>query len=145
MEKKEFLDKILGMTVYCDLTEKEKKSYSYRDKKFRQKSKKQLPTLEDYLYIEWMSGGVTGGDCWGGTADSYVTGEPEPEFTEFDGIIELVAPDITFLKYKQLIKKNIIKQDSYSVDEYYGNSTNYSYKYIKLSDYYEALKDLDVI
>ena len=42
---------------------------------------------------KWTTGG-TWGDCWGNTGECF--SDPQPEFEEFDRLIERIAPNITF-------------------------------------------------
>lgn len=102
---------------------------------------------EIYLCNEWCSGGISGGSCWddGKEDNHYATrGESEPEFTSLDNILNEICPNITYLQYKKLIAE-VIKEDGYTECEYYGNSTNHSYKTILIKDLYEALKELSLL
>jgi hypothetical protein len=114
-------------------------------KKSSSKKIKETCLEELYLYNEWCSGGISGGNCWGDDNHYAVEGESEPEFTDLDNILNEICPNITYLQYKKLISKVIKEEDSYTQIEYYGNSTIYSYKTILLKDLYDALKELNIL
>jgi hypothetical protein len=102
---------------------------------------------EIYLCNEWCSGGISGGSCWDDSKEDnhYATrGESEPEFTSLDNILDEICPNITYLQYKKLITK-VIEEDSYIQNEYYGNSSHYSYKTVLLKDLYDTLKELSLL
>lgn len=98
-----------------------------------------------YLYIKWMTGGMGGGSCWDdGSQPTHhysIDGEPEPDFDDLDTLLLKLCPDITFLQYKKLIN-GLVKQSSYTEDEYYGNSTTYGVKTISLSELVAKLQEM---
>jgi hypothetical protein len=152
-----FLEALKNIIIY---EEKEEKDRTYRTrhsivnenitidgfviKKSSSKKIKETCLEELYLYNEWCSGGISGGNCWGDDGHYAAEGESEPEFTDLDNILNEICPNITYLQYKKLISK-VIKEDSYTQHEYYGNSSNYSYKTVLLKDLYDALKELDLL
>lgn len=150
METNEFLQKVneLGVSLRRKVTEKK---HSWNDDTFvhlypKDKAKKPI-TLEDYLYNEWCTGGISGGSCWDDGSDDHhyaTSGEPETDFTDLDAILEGLCPNLSFLQYKKLTSA-IIKTDSRTEHEYYGNSTNYATKMVKLGDLYEKLKEMSLI
>lgn len=74
------------------------------------------------LTVEWTTGGITGGSCWGGSPDSAVEADPEPEFEILDKILEAEAPTATFLEYRRMMKDpNIVTTRTWEDREYYGN------------------------
>lgn len=91
------------------------------------------------LSVEWRTGGITGGSCWGGEANISIDADEEPEFEELFSILELVAPNLTFLHYRNLLK--IVKQDDRTDREYYGNCSYYTIRRICLDDLYRFLKE----
>ena len=96
------------------------------------------------LELSWRTGGVTGGSCYGSVADIPVTGEPEPEFVEFDKLLESICPDITFLQYKRICSE-CIKTDSRTENEYYGNSNIYGVKTVNLRELYDVLCSKNIL
>jgi hypothetical protein len=91
------------------------------------------------VYIQWQTGGMSGGSCWG-TEATPCGGEEKPDFKDLDTILEHFTPKITFLQYKKLDK--LIKETEHSVSEYYGNYSDYKRNYIILKELYETLKEL---
>lgn len=100
--------------------------------------------LEKFPYAgeeyQWSVGGMSGGNCWGGepTYSSYA--EDGPDDTELDGILELVAPRITFLQYKRL--GDVYDRRDKTNYEYYGNYTYYKIKSLNLRKLYSKLVEI---
>lgn len=145
MTLEEFLEKLRGLdvTVYERVDDKKK---TYSNPYYRIKNrKKDSFTGEDFLFNEWRTGGVSGGSCWDeGESRHYpVSGEPEPDFTDLDAVLEALCPNIPYLQYKKLLP--LIKSDERTEYEYYGNSTTYGFKVLKLSDLYNELVKLKLI
>lgn len=92
-----------------------------------------------FIEMYWQTGGVGGGSCWEDSEHHSLAGEPEPEFTAFDRILEAVSPAITFLQYKNLAAE-VIEFSSRSENEYYGNSTTYGVKKVVLRTLFDALQ-----
>lgn len=98
-----------------------------------------------YIYVEWSTGGTRGGSCWGDSENYAYTSDDQPsDLTDLDLIIENIASEITFMEYKK-ITRNIIETDSRSVDEYYGNSTNYAMKKCNLEKLYTVLVENNIL
>jgi hypothetical protein len=94
---------------------------------------------EPAVWIKWHTGGVTGASCWDDSpANRPVSGESQPEFEEFDRILEAICPSITFLQYKGICR-DVVKDYDYSDRDYYGNTDTYSFKYVLMKDLYNAL------
>ena len=142
MTYEEFIDEIKTMFVADDYSgqfkikdrrpkeNKKPRSYSYYD------------NTEEYerprLYVEWETGGYIGGSCWDNSnPQPYTTGNQPEELTSLDTILERFVPTITFLQYRQIAP--LIKTDSRTENEYYGNSTDYSYKELDLKDLYDFM------
>lgn len=96
------------------------------------------------LEITWRTGGVTGGSCYGSVADVPVEGDPEPDFTELDNLLEAICPQVTFLQYKRICSE-CIKTDSRTENEYYGNSNIYGVKTVNLRQLYDVLCDKNIL
>jgi hypothetical protein len=79
---------------------------------------------------EWVTGGVTGGSCW-----RSVSAEEMPAWLE--EFLETIAPETSFLKFRRLQQK--CTRYSYTNDEYYGNSTDYAFQVLTVSDILAAL------
>jgi hypothetical protein len=89
--------------------------------------------------IEWRTGGVTGGNCWGDEANEPVDADQEPEFDDLNRALELFAPNITYLHYRTLASQ--FEMDERCQSEYYGNCYYYAIKRITLDVLYLFLKD----
>jgi len=99
-------------------------------------------TRETELRGSEVSTGGTSGGGYGEDSNPrpYVNDNPEPiELVELDRILELVWPEITYLQYKALVREAGVKTESYTQNEYYGNSTNYVYMTVKLGELYKAI------
>ncbi len=91
------------------------------------------------LLLKWEVGGTTGGSCWGGTPEPYVSSSPEPPWTHLDDILEHFCPNITFLQFRQLERHVELTDDGYT--DFYGNSTKYAMKVLPLESLYEFLNE----
>lgn len=90
------------------------------------------------LRVKWETGGVGGGSCWeDSNPQPYTSNEQPEELTDLDNLLEEIAPNITFLQYRNLAK--LIKNSSYTQNEYYGNCTNYAIKKIYIKELYDYL------
>lgn len=133
MDKKTFIKKCIP---YADKhNDGERPEYGY-------KTRKTLPrTTLTKFYNEWSTGGVEGGSCWDtGEEDnhhSYTSSNPPATLTGLDAFLEAEFPNISFLTYKRLEAK--VKIGDYSVNEYYGNRSDYGTKSLEFEDVYEVL------
>lgn len=97
--------------------------------------------LNEYsLSVEWTTGGVTGGNCWGGEANVPVEPEAEPDLEILDEILEKICPEINVFLYKRLCKK-VITEDKYTDNQYYGNCYYKKKKTLNLDALYEFLNE----
>lgn len=92
----------------------------------------------DHYQVEWRTGGMCGGNCWGDSADHPVDADPEPDMPLLDQLLEEVCPDISFIKYKHVLNK-CVKHDTTTMHEYYGNYTMFAQKRVNFRDLYDAL------
>lgn len=90
----------------------------------------------------WSMGGSVG-NCWG---DPMIEISPDSplEFTEFDNILEIICPDITYLKYKK-IKQSCCSIETEYNNDYYGGGTTSAFHVCDLHLLYESLCDLNLI
>lgn len=97
----------------------------------------------DSVKYEWITGGQSGGSCWG--TDNYhsVPGDPEPMNTILDAILETITPQISFMQYKKLQRLWVVddKQDN----DYYGNYTVYAIKRMALRQLYDELNRMNLL
>lgn len=98
---------------------------------------------EPIVAVQWITGGLTGGNCWQDhdeTCWESMSGDPEPELTDLDTILEHFKPDISFIQYKRLYQE-LIERGEHRSNEYYGNYTDYAHKFIRLRRLYNYLSD----
>jgi hypothetical protein len=91
-----------------------------------------------FLAESWTTGGLSGGSCWGGEPDTGVQGEREPEFRDFDTILEHFYRAVTFLAYKRLTAE-LVHYADYTENEHYGNYYHKAEKWIDLKELFEVL------
>lgn len=85
------------------------------------------------IKVEWTTGGITGGNCYGDRADRSLDADLEPEFRTLDDILLLLSPNITYLQHKMLCRE-IIYQTTSGYSDYYGNYTNTAIKSFNISN-----------
>ena len=95
---------------------------------------------EPVFYVEWVTGGQEGGSCWGGEPYSR---SPEKE-PELDALMELLDDlDLRLRHANQILKE--METGTYEDRGYYGNWTEYGYKYITLSKVHEKLAEFGYV
>jgi hypothetical protein len=127
MEYKEFINKIKAAEI--DINPQVYRS-DIAEKLFIKGDYKKPRT--DFICQYWEVGGVSGGSCWE-TSDPqpYHTNEDRPKtFNELDAILELIYPQIGFLQYKHI--ESMVVYDEATEYEYYGNRTDYEYRWLDL-------------
>jgi hypothetical protein len=110
----------------------------YPERKWGEKTDdtNQIPAL----VLRWTTGGTSGGSCWDdGEHDNHYSreGEPQPDWDDLHKILEHLTPLLPFLQYKKLMK--LVRKDSYTENEYYGNSTTYAVHLMEIKPLYEFL------
>ena len=91
----------------------------------------------------WVTGGRCGGSCWDdGEEDHHRprSSDTEEPFTSLDNLLLKFCPNLSFIHYKKISEK-LIQRYQHSDNEYYGNYTDYEFKYIQVKDLYNYLKD----
>lgn len=86
---------------------------------------------------EWSLGG-TFGNCYGGKSTREA--EPQPDFSEFESLIEKVCPDISYLTYKKIASECCKIVTSYDND-YYGGSWSNACHECDIEKLYSILKE----
>lgn len=94
--------------------------------------------------VEWITGGRTGGNCWGDSANYPVDPEPEPDLPLLDELFELICPDMRIKDYKQILAEVVCTSD-HSEYEYYGNYTTRGTKTVWFNQLYKVLCDRNLI
>ena len=96
---------------------------------------------------EVCTGGTSGGSCWNEGETTYhgYHNEVTPELASLDMVLEEIAPNITYLQFKKLLREADVKEFTHSTGDYYGNKSDYAKKYVNLGDLYDALVSLGLI
>jgi len=82
----------------------------------------------------WVTGGATGGDCWG--ASPYrLDPEKEPDIERLIDLLEEI--DVSLRESRQLL--DMFERGTYEEGGYYGNYTLYAYKYVSYAAIYDKL------
>ena len=92
---------------------------------------------EPVIYSRCEVGGYRGGSCYDTVAKPYTVDEPEDYMKVLDLVMSELSPNISYSKYKGI--SNLIRTNSETDREYYGNSTDYEIRYIILSELYDYL------
>lgn len=109
-------------------------------------AEKSISDLLDSGYIGFTirTGGRSGGDCWGSQSSEERDNDIDTYNNYLDNILEIIAPELTYLTYRK-IDKNIIKKSQYTKHEYYGNSDVYHVELIPIKELVETLNDKKVL
>jgi len=94
---------------------------------------------EPVIYMRWETGGVSGGSCWDSSNPQPYTTDGEPSFKVLDLVLKELCPDISYLMFKGI--EELINDSETSDWEYYGNCTDFSIKYIVLSELITYLEE----
>ena len=98
----------------------------------------------DKICVEWTTGGMTGGSCWNDGADCPVSAESPKELVALDEILEVLAPNLSFLQYRHILR-DCVTESSGTHNDYYGNYTDYVRKTLDLDALYEELVNMEII
>jgi hypothetical protein len=104
--------------------------------------KKEYYLREDVISWRWVTGGMSGGSCWG-DKPSYMGSEEEPEETPLDEFLQKYFPLMPYFAYKKLLTLVDSKEDY--EPEYYGNYTNYRVKSISKDVLLNYLIDIGLV
>jgi len=94
---------------------------------------------EHVIYSSYSSGGMSGGSCWGDKAQPYTKETPKDHMAVLDILLTEIAPELTFLQYKRI--QGLIKSNTNTKWEYYGNYTDMVIEYILVSDLEKLLRE----
>ena len=83
------------------------------------------------IEVSWITGGLTGGNCYGDMADRSVEADVEPEFEELDRLLEALCPTITYFQYKRLAR-DVIERGTERDRHYFANYYEKAFKRAKL-------------
>lgn len=90
------------------------------------------------LSVRWSNGG-TAGNCWDDTMYPISPDDPK-ELKGLDEILQLFAPDMSFLQYK-ILSKGLVTTSNYSEGDYYGGSEHYTELSVNLKELYEYMNE----
>jgi hypothetical protein len=102
------------------------------------------------IYSKAFIGGMSGGNCWDTTEPTYRSndgGHKKVRKTfdeEFDAIMQELAPNISFLKYKTLYNA-VTEEYTFTENEYYGNTSEFLVMFVELKKLYEKMTEMDLI
>lgn len=94
------------------------------------------------IYTKWESGG-RGGSCFDDEDtenEEYILDRPCDAFKVLDLTLNVLAPDITLSQFKKI--ESLIDSNIESDYGYYGDYTEDTIEWIKLSDLYKTLEKL---
>lgn len=101
-----------------------------------------LSEKELVVYCRYETGRTNGGSCYDNSdPQPYRSSPPKNRMKVLELVLAILKPTITFLQYKTL--ESLIKNNSTTEWEYYGNSTDWEIEYIPLVDLYEALANME--
>lgn len=88
----------------------------------------------------WVSGGQTGGSCWGGEHYSRSADAPEDITPDVAKVLMAVGKEnISFVVYMAKIQPLVKTTELSDTSDYYGNYTTYSRVYMNLKELYDVL------
>lgn len=85
--------------------------------------------------------GQSGGNCWNN--DSHGFSRSQEPFPFIEKILEGICPNISFLNFRKL--SEVVKSGEYTVREYYGNYTDYSFSWVNLKELFNKLVEMGQI
>lgn len=95
--------------------------------------------VSNKIFVEWETGGMDGGNCWGGEAEPYYVNDPEPAFKDLELVLEVFSRKIPTAKYYEVVGSCIKREYRTSESDYYGNETNYESKTVNLNELFVSL------
>lgn len=106
------------------------------------KNQKIFCKLEDICLVQKIEvGGMDGGNCWGGEAESYSHHNALlAPFAALDSLLLAVCPDLTYAAFLEMKKQGIVQEVEYTITEYYGNSTDLVYRFVRLKALFDFLR-----
>lgn len=140
----DFLAQILNLGICMDDSRNPKKLKKTEKNKLSYNNRYNYPPAGISWYggalvlaQNWDGGGMSGGNCWGDSADHFSPGESEPSWEEYDKILLHFDENMGILKYKVLWAKT--ETNSHELHEYYGNTRITNFRYIDLKTMHEFL------
>lgn len=95
---------------------------------------------KNVIELQWVVGGMTGGNCWGDDANESVSPEPAKSIDSvMDLIFEELCPDIKFMTYRRIMRELECEPTKSTSSEYYGNYTDYHKITVDLQRLYDLM------
>lgn len=89
----------------------------------------------------WSRGSVS---CYDSSSVHSTPPDPQPEFIEFDELIEKLYPDIKFMEYKKIYRETVKVEES-SESDYYGGHSDYGWYECDLKKLYSYLTKMEIV
>jgi len=102
-------------------------------------------TSENYFVYAYTTGGASGGNCWNDNPAEPYTCSYDPEFLPLKIFLINYFREMSFINWNIIMNSDLITHGEYTENEYYGNYTNYEYKYISYEDVWKLLKSLGLV
>lgn len=96
------------------------------------------------LSWRWTTEGQEGGSPWGGEHRPIRNIESEPETEELYKLLEMVAPDISFIQFKRL-ESTVVTTSRWTSSDYYGNWWAGPEKKVNLNRLYDFLSERELL
>ena len=97
---------------------------------------------KEVVSVEWSTGGIMGGSCWENShPEPYTSDEKEPPFEALDALLQELRPNLTFLEFRKL-ERECVHEHKYTQNEYYGNCTYYSVKFVVVEEVKKFIESL---
>lgn len=94
------------------------------------------------VYMRWMTGGIGGGSCWDDSdPQPFISDNENPSFIVLDLVLKELCPKISYLDFRKI--DDLIKCDENTEWEYYGNCSEFSIKYIVLSELIALIEQIE--
>jgi len=98
---------------------------------------------EKVIYCRYETGGYSGGSCWDDSdPQPYNEEPPSDRMKVLDLVLAEICPNISYLHYRAIT--GLIHDNNETEHEYYGNSTDWKVEYIKLSELYALINQLNI-
>ena len=92
---------------------------------------------KDGLYKKWQTGGVSGGNCWSDGGHYSLESEREPDWDVLEKLLDKHCPNLARKDYRALF--DLEEKGEFTEREYYGNYTDYGWKWICARKLYDFL------
>lgn len=95
------------------------------------------------IYQRILTGGKSGGSCWGTEAKPYHVTPDLDSWEVLDTVLEKLAPGITYLQYRKIMK-TLVHSNEEEEYQYYGNYDDYIVRWIPVDDLIQFLTENEI-